>query len=343
MKNFFKSHIVLCIVLACVLLLAAIWTPLIIMRLDKAPKKDNHNVSSVPTANNKEKIDDTRIICWGDSITAGMGMEKPQKYPSVLQTLVGNDYQVLNAGSSTESSDVIAARQGALEVFVAEDIVFGQGVATVKISNANNCGLVFFNGKNVRLNPGEAFTNDLPANELYINDVKYKLSVTSAGIHTLTRTDTSAPLTISKGEKVLFSSAKEQVGSYCGIFYVGANGGFGDTSEGLVELYKDMVEHHGNDYYLIILPTWTDKYDRALITAFGNKAINLKSTTDITRIMEDMNLTPTEEDWTYINKNLMPVSFTWENTPNDVHLNENGYRYMAAMVYERGVELEYWN
>ena len=54
------------------------------------------------------------VLCWGDSITEGMGMKSGEPYPSKLQTLLGADYRVLNSGDGGENVATIPARQGAL-------------------------------------------------------------------------------------------------------------------------------------------------------------------------------------------------------------------------------------
>lgn len=48
-----------------------------------------------------------RIVCYGNSITAGFGVDPGQAYPFILQKLIqaaGKDYEVVNAGLSGETS-----------------------------------------------------------------------------------------------------------------------------------------------------------------------------------------------------------------------------------------------
>ena len=47
------------------------------------------------------------ILCFGDSLTAGYGMQRGQSYPELLQEHINNDgynYQVINAGVSGDTT-----------------------------------------------------------------------------------------------------------------------------------------------------------------------------------------------------------------------------------------------
>jgi acyl-CoA thioesterase-1 len=51
--------------------------------------------------------DSKRIVCFGNSITAGYGVDPTQAYPAVLQHLIdqsGKKYEVINAGLSGDTS-----------------------------------------------------------------------------------------------------------------------------------------------------------------------------------------------------------------------------------------------
>ena len=60
-----------------------------------------------------------KIVCWGDSITEGGGPGLP--YPSVLQSLLGDNVSVINRGSSGQCSGNIAFRQGGKQIYVNSD------------------------------------------------------------------------------------------------------------------------------------------------------------------------------------------------------------------------------
>lgn len=293
-----------------------------------------------------------KIICWGDSITHGMGMTIDKKYPSVLQSFLGDGYSVLNCGSSGEKSYVIAARQGAYKVFLSKEIVFKPDVSTVLIGNGTDDCFKVEDGRSMTIFLQNAIaTCDLSIKTTFINGAEYTLSYEhleddSERLY-MSRSNKGEALIIPADTEVLFDSVIKQQDkeNYCEIFYFGANDGFALTDEGraaYVKCYKDMIERHGDDCYLIILPTWTHLFDEALVGAFGDKTVNLRSGKDILRVMDVMNITPKEDDWIDINQDLIPKSLSWNNNRHDVHLNEYGYYYMATMVYEKGVKLGYW-
>ena len=87
------------------------------------------------------------ILCWGDSITAGMGMKQGERYPDVLQSYLGDGYKVWNGGNSGDSSHAVMARQGALSLTTKNAITFGAGVSEVKIGQSKKTfNLMLSNG-----------------------------------------------------------------------------------------------------------------------------------------------------------------------------------------------------
>ena len=63
-------------------------------------------ISPGPSIDHKNN-DSKRIVCFGNSITAGYGVDPTQAYPAVLQQLIdksGKKYQVINAGLSGDTS-----------------------------------------------------------------------------------------------------------------------------------------------------------------------------------------------------------------------------------------------
>ena len=81
-----------------------------------------------------EKDDKKVVVCWGDSLTAPHGNESAIKgfvknslgrnmsYPFRLQSLLGDDYNVRNAGEGGENTLTIMARQGAYPMRLAHDV-----------------------------------------------------------------------------------------------------------------------------------------------------------------------------------------------------------------------------
>ena len=296
--------------------------------------------SSVSTT--KVEVNDMRIICWGDSITAGMGMESGNTYPSVLQTLVGSDYQVINAGSSGEKAHTIAARQGALKTVLSKDITFKAGATTAVLGDKEDNGLMTEDGRLLNLNTdggSDAFNNGLPANTVYINGETYKLTLNN-GVFRITRSNETKELTIAKGTAVEFSSARNQQGSYCEIFYIGANDGVGAMLS-IIETYKAMIERQGCERYLIVLPHWDGSFDGLLKSTFGDNVVSFREEA----CERGWNLadTRTPEDLTMIQQGRVPACLRYLNRAEELHLNKYGYAFLAQVLYEKGAQLGYWD
>ena len=289
-----------------------------------------------------------KVICWGDSITIGMGMSRDSTYPAVLGSLLSDDFKVINAGSSGETAATIAARQGAVKVYTSKELVFPKGVSTIEIGTDNDHSMCLSDGTMLNINrDGESFTVcELPCNHLWIKDIKYNFSV-SNGVFKLSRYDDGTEVVIPKGTEIVFSSAIEQAkGSYCEIFYIGTNGRVLGTPtekdiQHLIQQNKDMIKRHGNDCYLVIVPYWDHYYSDAFVEAFGDKAVDFRKEV----IKEDANyegLVPSNLDLEVIRNGDVPVMFRYENNPQDGHLNKYGYSFLARILYERGKKLGYW-
>jgi len=68
-----------------------------------AQEKINETKQSTNTSKNNKKV----ILCFGNSLTAGYGLDEPQAWPSLLQNKIDSlnmDYTVVNAGLSGETS-----------------------------------------------------------------------------------------------------------------------------------------------------------------------------------------------------------------------------------------------
>ena len=283
-----------------------------------------------------------RIICWGDSITQGMGMGGVDDYPSVLQTLIGNKYRVLNAGSPGEKSQTIAARQGAYTVTLDRDLVFKAGYGSVYLDGVNGPNLIIDDGSILDIDQnGEGFRNDLPSNIVYIDGKKYELAANGKCIEIL-REDYDKKLVIKKGAKVVFESAKKQQGSYCEIFYVGANDGNVDVDV-LVNRYKAMAKRQGSDRYIVIIPQWTHKYTEALKAEFGNKAIDLRAEMCSIDAEKEFGYYVSAEDKNRMQSGYLPLMYLYNNDPSEsLHLSVYGYNVMANIIYKHGKALGYW-
>ena len=268
-----------------------------------------------------------RILCWGDSVTEGMAMPRGKDYPAQLEALLGSGYRVFNSGDGGEDSVTIPARQGAVPLATASQIVFPAGERTVKIGDETDNGFHSPIGEKIKLTA--SLGRQIPVNPVRIDGHDYTLSFrdfrwnspTNQISYTLWlsrgKNGADKPLTIPAGASATFASVAAAPDAYCEIFFVGANGGWNNDVAKLIGQIRAMVGRRGEERpYLVIVPYWSgfsqEKKD-AFKAAFGRRAVEF----------------PVE------------ASLCFRNSLN-VHLNEQGYALLAKLLHTRGAELGYW-
>ncbi|EHF02127.1 hypothetical protein [Olsenella sp. oral taxon 809] len=282
--------------------------------------------------------DDTReVVCWGDSMTQGVGADadggalvsladgepydtSAQPYPQVLSQLTGLD--TYNFGVAGAASEEIAAMQGGLpwtEIEIADD-----GDEADATSDA------------------EAEDGDVADDEGEDSD-----AADGQGEQAIRRID---PEVIEEGE--------EHTGDIL-VLEIGSNGDWGDDYQVLIDQYRAMIERSGCEDYLILGDTddpgtsvgdtsqvpFTEDYapretnwEAALREAFGDHFINMRVFL-IRHGLEISGLTPTEEDVADARLGCISKQLRSDWT----HLNAHGYFAKAVAVYQRGVKLGYWS
>lgn len=96
-KSIIRSGAVLCFVFSMIFVAAC--------GVSTAEKASNVRVEKKPPA--QIVSDKPKIVAFGDSLTAGLGLEEKESYPYLLQERLkadGFDYEVVNAGVSGETS-----------------------------------------------------------------------------------------------------------------------------------------------------------------------------------------------------------------------------------------------
>lgn len=280
------------------------------------------------------------VVCWGDSITEGMGM-RDRSYPTILGELLGDDYKVINAGDGGEDTITIMARQGALKLFTENDIVFGKSEESVAIGNQDNNGFITADNEKIKLTA--LLGNELPVNDITICGEKFTLDLKGFSWTPITytavlkRKNADKVLKIPKNSQVFLNNTDIAQKGGIDIYLMGANGGFDKSAEKLVCQFKKMIAHHGNDRFIIIVPFWSPDYDELLTEEFGEHLVYFRKEA-CENGLDYEGLTPTEEDKERIILGRTPPSLCYKNKP-DVHLNEHGYHLLGNLVYAKGKEL----
>ena len=300
-----------------------------------------------------KKSSTPRIICWGDSLTAGYvpptytGIECP--YPEALAKISG--LTVINYGVSSETSTQIAMRQG------------GKVVYAMPFTIPADCTEVEFYPIDEYGNPAEigyygATKEDVKFSKYY--GYKAINEVTIAGVKgTLTvnqRTDTWYFKRSEPGEEV-YVNRYTQIVTYgmadrqsndITVIWAGSNDFHtGGTIEEIVENIKSMIAYAETDRYVIInftaknLPiSDINGANAKLKEEFGDHVVDVYSFfLDLSEngALAEAGITPTAQDLDDIANGIPPQSLRSDS----LHGNNIFYGQVAQKVYNKILELGY--
>lgn len=279
------------------------------------------------------------IVCFGDSITEGMGMARQDSYPSVLQASIKGDYTVLNSGVGGEGSFTIAARANAVEFTVTNEIVFREGVREIGLDWKLFSGM---NGEEIKFRYG-VMGRDLSTKNLTIDGNPYTMRFVNGdteedGKYFLGRADTGSDVTISVGSVVKFDYTNYFDKPHCIVALMGAN----DGSIGvdlLISRYKAIEATC--EKFIALIPHHRKDCSEKFIEAFGDRCVDLREYC-MEQVWVDYDFEKTAEDVIDLEAGRMPRSLLYKNNMGDCHLNEKGYKVLGDLVYKKGVELGYW-
>ncbi len=298
----------------------------------------------------EETLDPVIVTCYGDSVTEGMSMTTENKYPTILQGLLGDHYIVQNAGDGGERTTCIMARQGALKLYTKKELSFAKDQDTLLIDQQTGRGVVTENGLEPRWT--SPFGRDVPIANVTINGVAYELQFKNFDWSNcycdtyLVRKDTQKAVTIPKGSEVILDTTTVSKSNYCDIYLMGFNGTWSSVDD-LIAQYQKMIDYRGNDRYLLVIPFW-DKGNNAeayekFKAAFGDHAVDLVQYC-VDGGMTKNGLTVSDTDAECLANNIVPYSLKLYGTENtaDVHLSADGYKVLANALYEQGHEIGLW-
>lgn len=313
------------------------------------------------------------ITCWGDSMTEGNGTgsatidvdgeEKDISYstfPSVLGDLTG--IQTYNLGVGGETSIQIAQREGGLKMVTDREInIPKSGAVRFNLMSAEYEIPVDINDYS-----GYGQTEERYLNHVYINDKMYKLTYNGDSHmvykklnHKIKKkdqdsvidnmadaiTDAISSVNVPAGTQVYTAASIDRKNDIL-IIEMGSNGGWDDFEE-LIRQYDSMIAFANCDYYIILGDTDDPNYvaglgdtpwEAALRKAYGDHFLNMR-TYLIKNALKDCGLTTTYADieCAYNGQISKQIRADW------THLNAYGYYSKGLAVYQKGVELGYWN
>ena len=315
--------------------------------------------------------DDDRkvIVCWGDSLTSPgyknnfKGHVKHffqgnKKYPEFFQDLLGDDFEVVNAGVGGENTLTIMARQGAYPMRLAHDVVvFRSGKKAYKTFVGNNDVPAFvssYNGKKVDplLQNGWDDASSAQISPCRIGDEEYELSSESTfwketesflheynyyieRVEAIDRNDT-----LKAGTEVVTYAMQHLRNCYANIFFMGQNGGFSDVAD-LIRQLKAMIRYSGSDRFVVVSFHKPNKViktisrmkemEDSLHAAFGEHYLNLRDSM-LTNGLEYADLKPSDEDTDSIKVGQVPPQLL---LPDGIHFKTEAYEVIANLIYRR--------
>lgn len=280
------------------------------------------------------------VICFGDSITEGMAMKRPDAYPSVLGRHLEGQIKVLNAGVGGENSYTICSRANALPFTVTNEVVFEKGeyeyVSDYKIFSG-------INGEMMRYRYG-VMGRDLPITKPIVGGSPYSLRFDRVGVeekdkYVLCRENADEKQVIPVGTEIKFDYTDVYENCYCTVLLQGANDG-DMPLDIIIERYKKIEAL--NERFIALIPHYRgDDTAKIFYENFGNRCVDLREYCK-EQYWIDYGVEKDNFDKQCIADGKLSGRFTYKNNPRDCHLNELGYKVLGDLVYKKGVELGYW-
>jgi lysophospholipase L1-like esterase len=285
----------------------------------------------------KYTFTESQVNFWGDSLTYGNQDGSGVTYPTVLSTLLGSRFNAYyNCGVGGEAINQIGGRQGGLPLFVDPFTIPSDNVTPVVIS------IKSVDGDPVKLSM-QPVLNSL--NPVVINGVAGNITYDStSSVNKFIRLRTNASVTLTR-PTIIITQGSAQFNDGINIIWAGTNDQL-DSSivNEAIHKIKSMIEYANSKKYIIIGLTAKSympdvaNVNKTLSHAFGRHFLDIRSYI-LQYGLQDAGITATTQDNTDIANGEIPSSLR-----NDgIHLNQKGYNVVANQVYQKGLELGYWN
>ncbi|MBE5962373.1 MAG: hypothetical protein E7256_13505 [Lachnospiraceae bacterium] len=278
------------------------------------------------------------FICWGDSLTVGVGGEGVT-YPIILQRLIKEnvyDIPVKNMGVSNENAVTVSARAGSLAFSIyGLTIPSERTPVRIRFKSINGHALMPLRQEKTGINPvtieGIEGTLTISQDSSYSDEYQYYFTRSTAGEETQILDDME-----------LHIASAGLYNKYIPIIAIGENGGYVDYNDLITQIHAIAEQHDTNGKYIVLgITIGTDDTNTVLEdtmrSEFGQKYINLRKYLCESGL-EDCGITPTEEDEDNILIGRVPASLR----SDDIHLNSYGYTAVAQGIYERMERLGYF-
>lgn len=289
-------------------------------------------------------LDSNEIICWGDSLTAGLAGDVPyeNRWTTVLASLCPK-YTVINAGVGGEKVQDIMARNGARPFVVSSKITLPADTSQISLgANVTN-----FHGETIRLlRQGEGAGID-SVNPVSVNGVQCTLSLTN-GTYYLNRVNAGTEqMNIQPFEPFQTSAGKSKRRPYGAIFWMGTNNlleGNIPSLDYFTTAYKEIVDYTGTQNYIIIglkEDSYIDSglyisYEEYFARTYGQKFVNIRRYfCEQAWIDAGITLSPSDQERIAVGK--IPIVFMVDG----VHFTGIAQGLLGNLLYKRMEQLGY--
>jgi hypothetical protein len=297
----------------------------------------------IPLAN-EEVLGDERIVCWGDSLTAGAG-GNGTTYESVLSSLSGKE--VINKGIGGQTATQIAARQGGVKILASEAFTVPATTEPVEIKVEASTGTKIGNRwNNINL--------DMNCSIDGIDGRLYSSGTKSGTYYEYTwyfqRETPGKPYEVAANTPFISDDSLTLNDNAIAVIWVGTNEGW--TSDSVPNDYTTyvsykaicdgMIEQLKVKDYIIVGLTAGKEADYAnmksiLEEKYGDRYLDMRSA--ITSSSEEefakYGITLTDNDKTLMAVGSMPQSMRVDG----VHFNANGYTMIGNIMYNHMVKI----
>ncbi len=288
----------------------------------------------------QEKMDKIMpgIICWGDSLTQGVGASWPP-FTETLEKLIRNNVNpsasVVNRGVGGETSATIVGRSGAIPFVLTEDVTIPAEKSSAAVYFALQGG-----GYVTPLMQGAGTVDAI------ICGIKGSLTRNSNGIYTFLRDEAGEEVKAPKGSSVIFAYSEQNL-DFIPVIFMGENGGWSSPAELVKQTAairdKYEIARGENGKYIVVGIASGSAKDRELLEGameaeFGDRYINLREYMS-TIAPYEAKLTPDSTDLEKMSAGYTPPCMLLED---GVHFTKKGFELTGKLIYQRMSELGFF-